>query len=244
MRLGRRRERSSGHGDNQLHDRGPSGLTVALPPTLTAGRRDLSVTPYTNATTVQELIYSLYAEAMLAASLDVMLPPVSNSTPPASTNTTGTGRRRSLQEQRLGLPILRHVLADYDVFVLIEPLAQAIVESNTILLNNVLNVSDDRLPARCATFFIQIPRRPLYSLCCNPAASSPLLQRYRKTFILPAPRPCSRLSTASPTLTLPAFRSTPPPSCCWRQRWEKCRWAPSPTLPPRSAPPSVPAIFP
>ena len=112
------------------------------------------MTPYTNATTVQELIYTLYAEAMLVASLNIVLPPASNSTSPANTSNTTAGRRRSLQAQHLGQPVLRNghgrslesVLADYDVFQLIASLAQAIVQSNAILLNNVLNVSAARLP--------------------------------------------------------------------------------------------------
>ena len=116
------------------------------------------MTPYTNATTVQGLIYTLYAEAMLVASLNIVLPPVSNSTALANTSNTTTGRRRSLQAQQLGQPVLRNgharslesVLTDYDVFQLIASLAQAIVQSNAILLNNVLNVSAARLPYRRA----------------------------------------------------------------------------------------------
>ena len=116
------------------------------------------MTPYTNATTVQGLIYTLYAEAMLVASLNIVLPPVSNSTALANTSNTTTGRRRSLQAQQLGQPVLRNgharslesVLTDYDVFQLIASLAQAIVQSNAILLNNVLTVSAARLPYRRA----------------------------------------------------------------------------------------------
>ncbi len=87
-------------------------------------------------------MYNLYNKAMLSSALGISATSVSNSS-------TSSGKRRGLLGHKQTLlqtrptRSLESVLPDVDVFGLIGALAQAVYQSNTILLESVLEVRED-----------------------------------------------------------------------------------------------------